>query len=303
MKAQLPTDVDTCLQHIRDISRVLFQAERVGNSALVYDSEQILTHLRYRYIILADKTDDESLAYKLLYEVELPEMIYKPKQSITFGDFTAPISDEIFTAIEECDMGIVLDECDDFEPEVSSHQIAEEECVDELPRCNISAPSVVEHEVAVLALDDSSAAVYKQSRVEPKGRFTYGDRCVPCNGNHALPIVLGSAFVPGICKVSKRREEEYIEIDKWRCEDVKARGVSIKSDYTHIRRNHRIAPIVKLDFEPTVRHCAYLFASSGGSVYAGKDFMLYSRDFKPDKKTLQTLALSKEIRSFAMKHL
>lgn len=68
----LPNNLRDCVQLIKIYGQWLFTAERQGKYQLASDFENILDHLRYRYIKIQNLTDPESQFIVHLYEQMMP---------------------------------------------------------------------------------------------------------------------------------------------------------------------------------------------------------------------------------------
>lgn len=76
---QLPTTLDKCLSEIRNYGSALYHAENSRNFELAGMIEDVLAHLRYRYIKVSGRDDPEDFMFTLNYEYNFPEMRFPPE--------------------------------------------------------------------------------------------------------------------------------------------------------------------------------------------------------------------------------
>lgn len=284
--AQLPTDVDSCLQDIRQYASFLKFATQSGDFQMIFDVENILCHLRYRHLILTDADDDESRAFKLLYECELPEMIYRKESPpiLTFGDFDLPIVEGTVEFLEcKLDDEIV----EDFSLPVEDMAIS---YIEPSQICHATTTSVASScdSVIVDGLKDHIVEPLKQVTV----RNCSTSSCFGCNSSeHRSPLILGSEFKPVMCRQTEKRDTFYAS-----CADDNPRH-PLAEAFKNLKHNLRIGKRIKVD-ENFDRVCIGLHLATGDSFYHGTDYVVYTNKQGRRDVSLQRIALSNYVRCF-----
>lgn len=72
----IPDEAQRCKLLMMTIGLAMDDADLRGDSLAASQNEQLLYHIRYRYIKLANLVDPESLLYAMLYENEYPSMLF-----------------------------------------------------------------------------------------------------------------------------------------------------------------------------------------------------------------------------------
>lgn len=292
-KAQLPIDVDSCLVQIREYASFAMYAEQQQRADLLYDAENILTHLRYRYIILSSATDAESQAFKLLYECELPEMIYqKSAPVVTFGDFESPIYEGIEEYLDEGLPDEVNDTDYSLPPQDSIVPYIHEEGLTAL---EIERPNVQTAIQEIVSCDSALALELSKHVVEPPAGIRIQnapiESCISCLSEHHVgPLVLGSDYQASMCFNDYKIDAYHSRVGREDNPHILSESCSA------LKHNLRIGDplFVKHDCR---RVAVGLYLQTGDSIYCGKDYVLRKRKSLKEN-SLQRLALSQHLKSF-----
>lgn len=266
----LPTSLEDCVKLIKIYGQWLFAAEHQEKFQLASDFENILDHLRYRYIKIQKLTDPESSSIVRLYEQLMPV------------EFHFSVGETVNIAKSD------VAERSATEPEVTplestiSDSIASEK-IRILNQAVENKPIEVEDLTTVLLLDNVTEQISPQEvpdTITKRADDVVENKDVSPNfvedSEDSPTPVLVQPTVLGTLKELQLGLDPEIKISR--------RRQPIKKHVRQMMNNVKRGAIILSDPDKNVAARKLLHASSGCAVVHQKDYICVSRDMKVDFK-------------------